>query len=329
MPWLAGTCVDTGTALQYEWPARGRGSQVPRGAAARERAPGQAPTETTGKDSSRVMSTGTLSAPPAGAMVCCAIAGYASLRLTAETLTGMRKPLSPLTGQPLPATLLKHADDQTVAALAAVSEAIRKHNLANRDFRNWGVVAAPRFLGRATMGQVLHRFRQEGAWGISPHLIPHRSLHAVSGTLSLALQIHGPNFGVGAGPLAESEGLAVAAALVGSENVPGVWVVLTGYDPEIIPPDPTSTVPDAEAGYVPPCIAIALALTTPDAAADGLCLEVGQPAATGVATPGDAWPMLTLGALATALTEGQERGAWRLGCGGWALLKRFAAENYL
>jgi hypothetical protein len=275
------------------------------------------------------MSTGTQSAPPAGATVCCAIAGYASLRLPAETLAGMRKPLNPLTGQPLPGALLKNADDQTVAALAAVAEAIRIHGLAARDFRNWGVVAAPRFLGRATMGHVLHRFRQEGAWGISPHLIPHRSLHAVSGTLSLALQIHGPNFGVGAGPLAESEGLAVAAALVSSENVPGVWAVLTGYDPEVIPPDPAATVPDAQAGYVPPCIAIALALTAPDVAADGLCLQVSQPAAGGVAAPGSDWPMLSLAALATALTEGQGRGAWRLGCGGWVELKRFAVENYL
>src|SRR5262245_28361481 len=111
-------------------------------------------TEPTGKDSSRAMSTGTLSAPPAGATVCCAVAAHASLRLPADTLAGMRRPPDPRTGEPLPASLLKNADDQTVAALAAVSEAIRAHGLAGVDFRDWAVVAAPRFLGRAVMGQV-------------------------------------------------------------------------------------------------------------------------------------------------------------------------------
>ena len=277
------------------------------------------------------MSTATLSAPPAGATVACAVVAHASLRVPAETVAGLRKPLQPCTGEPLPISLLKNADDQTVAALAAVSAAIRTHGLAGRDFSAWGVVAAPRFLGRAAMGHVLHRFRQEGAWGISPHLIPHRSLHAVSGTLSLALKIHGPNFGVGGGPLAESEGLAVAAALVGRGDLPGVWAVLTGYDPEVIPPDPGAQAPEGQAGYVPPCIAVALALTAPGPETPGLRLEVSQLAA-GTLTEGpivSGWPVLTLDALATALSEGAARAAWRLGCGGWVELKQVAAENCL
>jgi hypothetical protein len=274
------------------------------------------------------MSTGTLSAPPAGATVCCAVAAHASLRLAADTLAGMRRPPDPRTGEPLPASLLKNADDQTVAALAAVAEAIRAHGLAGFDFRDWAVVAAPRFVGRAAMGHVLHRFRQEGAWGISPHLIPHRSLHAVSGTLSLVLKIYGPNFGIGGGPQAESEGLAVAAALVGSGGLPGVWAVLTGYDPEAIPPDPAAPSADGQAGYVPPCTAVALALTAPEENPGGLQLRLSQPRAAGAAVSG--WPVLTLDALAAALAEGAPlSGAWRLGCGGWVELKRTAAENRL
>jgi hypothetical protein len=277
------------------------------------------------------MSTGTLSAPPAGATVCCAVAAHASLCLSADTLAGMRKPPDPRTGEPLPASLLKNADDQTVAALAAVAEAIRAHGLAGVEFRDWAVVAAPRFLGRATMGHVLHRFRQEGAWGISPHLIPHRSLHAVSGTLSLILKTHGPNFGIGGGPQAESEGLAVAAALAGHGDLPGVWAVLTGYDPEVIPPDPAAPSADGQAGYVPPCTAVALALTAPEANPGSLQLHVSQPTTPGAAVSAVAtgWPLLTLDALAAALAGGAPRGAWRLGCGGWVELKQAPAENCL
>jgi hypothetical protein len=175
---------------------------------------------------------------------------------------------------------------------------------------------------------VLHRFREEGAWGISPHLIPHRSLHAVSGTLSLALKIYGPNFGVGGGPQAESEGLAAAAALAAGGELPGVWAVLTGYDPEAIPPDPTAPTAEGQAGYIPPCTAVALALTAPGANPGGLRLHVSQPATAGAAAAAD-WPALTLDALAAALAGGAPRGAWRLACGGWVELKRAPAENCL
>ncbi len=271
------------------------------------------------------MPSGTLTAPPAGT-VCCAVLGHAALRVPAEAVAALRRPQDPRTGEPLPAALLKNADDQTVVAVAAVCRAIGDHGLAPRDFTGWGVVAAPRFLGRAAMGHVLQRFRQEGAWGISPHLIPHRSLHAVSGTISLALKIHGPNFGIGGGPCADSEGLVAAAALVGAGDVPGVWVVLSGYEPEVIPPDPTAP-PTEEPPVIPPCTAVALALTAACPGAGGLRLEVGQCTEVGEG-PAGGWPPLTLDGLGSALAEGG-RGRWRLACGGWAELKRDAAEDRL
>jgi hypothetical protein len=86
------------------------------------------------------------------------------------------------------------------------------------------------------MTGALKRFAAEGAWGVSPHLIPHRSLHAISGTVSLALKMHGPNFGVGGGPRAAAEVLLSAAAMLTCRKLPGVWVVLTAQDPEG-PPD--------------------------------------------------------------------------------------------
>jgi hypothetical protein len=172
-----------------------------------------------------------------------------------ESLEQLRRHPGPVNGEPLPSALLKHADEQTIAGLSAVNQAIAKAGLQTTCFRDWGVVAAPRFLGRPTMAAALQRFIAEGAWGVSPHLIPHRSLHSISGTVSQALKIHGPNFGVGGGPNGSGEALLAATALLERKQLPGVWVVLTCLNPQL-PPD--------EAGRMPPgteAVGMALALT--------------------------------------------------------------------
>ncbi len=187
--------------------------------------------------------------------VCCDVAADAVVRLGPESLAEMRRNPGPVHGEPLPASFLKHADEQTVAGLCSVYQAIEKAGLQACCFRDWGVVAAPRFLGRPTMAAALQRFAAEGAWGVSPHLIPHRSLHSISGTVSQALKIHGPNFGVGGGPGGTIEVLLAATALLEGKRLPGVWMVLTCLDPES-PPD--------EAGRLTPgtqAVGVALALT--------------------------------------------------------------------
>src|SRR5262249_310020 len=117
-----------------------------------------------------------------------------------EMLPALRQRPGPGIGESLPATFLRHADEQTVAGLPAVLHAIQNSRMSVADFRDWGIVAAPCFIGRATLAVALQRLATEGAWGISPHLIPHRSQHAVSGTISQVLKIFGPNFGAGGGP---------------------------------------------------------------------------------------------------------------------------------
>jgi hypothetical protein len=160
------------------------------------------------------------------------VAAAATVRVALESLPDLRRHPGPVCGEPLPPSFLKHADEQTVAGLAAVYKAIQVAGLQTTRFHDWGVVAAPRFLGRPAMAAALQRFQAEGAWGVSPHLIPHRSLHAVSGTISQALKIHGPNFGVGGGPGGPAEALVTAAAMLEGQKLPGVWVVLTCLDPE-------------------------------------------------------------------------------------------------
>ncbi|MGH7222014.1 MAG: hypothetical protein ACRELF_02170, partial [Gemmataceae bacterium] len=165
--------------------------------------------------------------------ICCDVAADAVRRVSLESLPELRRDPGSCYREPLPACFLKHADEQTVAALCAIYEAIREGGLQASDFRDWGVLAAPRFIGRSAMAAALQRFAAEGAWGVSPHLIPHRSLHSLSGTISQALKIHGPNFGVGGGPAGTIEVLLAATALLESKRLPGVWVVLTCLDPEL------------------------------------------------------------------------------------------------
>jgi hypothetical protein len=181
------------------------------------------------------------------------------VRAPYEAVAELRRRPGPVCGEPLPPAFLKHADEQTVVGLAAVYQAIHDHGLTpaagTAPFSGWGVLAAPRFLGRPTLVGALQRFAAEGAWGVSPHLIPHRSLHSISGTVSLALKIHGPNFGVGGGPGAAAEVLLSAATMLECRRVPGVWVVLTAMDPEEPPEEAGRPAPGA-------CFAgLALALT--------------------------------------------------------------------
>lgn len=159
------------------------------------------------------------------------LAAFASRRLDQAAVAERRRQPGSLRASPLPANLLRHSDEQTIAALAAVLAAVEDFRLAD-DFADWGVVASTRFVGRPAVTQTIARFKSEGPWGVSPHVIPHRSPHSVPGTLSQALSLHGPNFAAGGGPGGEAEALLAAVALLHGAGVPGVWVVLSRLTPE-------------------------------------------------------------------------------------------------
>ncbi len=261
-----------------------------------------------------------LLAPPEETAIHCAVAGFGVVRATVEQLKLLRQSPGPVAGEPLPSGFLKHADDQTVAGLAAVLQAIQRPPLAGLDFRRWGVLAAPRFLARAMLAQALKRFALEGAWGVSPHLIPHRSLHSVSGTVSQALHIHGPNFGVGGGPKGAAKALLAAGAMLADPELPGLWVVLTGWNKEPGLEHPSLPSTNGHA-VVPQCSAVALALRAePDDWSGprlhirpGTVLENGRAQAVAVAA-------FTLEGLLDALTGALAAPAWRLECGGFVQL---------
>ena len=192
------------------------------------------------------------------------------MRASAEAIGQWRKQPVVVGSEKMPISFLKHAEDQTVLALMTVRAALEQQGWQEQSFTQWGVIAAPNLFGRISIAQTIQRYRQEGAWGVSPHLIPHQSLHAMSGTISQALKIVGPNFGVNGGPNASSDAFLIAAAMMMDGRLPGIWIVLTGYESEWIPAASGTN------GVAPMCEAVALALTMEPPNSMGPSLTIGQ-----------------------------------------------------
>jgi len=194
------------------------------------------------------------------------IAG-ASFRASSGEIPALRKSPGEFGGAPIPPGLLKHADEQTVVGLVAVLRAVVEGGLDPSGFGAWAVLAAPRYFGRAAFLRAFPQYRDEGAWGVSPHLIPAHSLHSLSGTISQVLKAHGTNLGVGGAPGGEREALLLAATLLGEGATPAAWVVLTGRPPGLDRPDDEAGPGDYQA--------LAVALACPSAGRQGLRLQIG------------------------------------------------------
>lgn len=168
-------------------------------------------------------------------------------------IADVRKALGFPGAEPFPPAMLKPSDEQTVVAVAAVVQAIERAGLQDEDFSQWAVVAAPRFLGRLAASEIIFRFEgpKKGS-KVSPLFVPHRSLHAISGTISQVFNIKGPNFGVGGGHNAAVEGLLNAISLLDDHQLPGLWMVMSQCHPE---PEP-----DSQAINTVPVICHAIAL---------------------------------------------------------------------
>src|SRR5580692_3155993 len=129
----------------------------------------------------------------------CAIIGHGMASATQESIAQLRKDPGPRRPATLEHQLLRHADEHTVLALAAMLDGLAKFP-SPIDMSRWGVVAAPRWPGRFGTATAIERLRADGPRGVSPLAIPTLCLHALSGTVSLVFQMRGPNFGVGGGP---------------------------------------------------------------------------------------------------------------------------------
>lgn len=164
---------------------------------------------------------------------CRGLFAHAVSRLSAGQAGELRRSPPRGRGEPFSAGALKHFDEQTLVVLAALEAAIRDAGLPpDFPFDGWGVLAAPRYLGRAAMVTSMARFHAEGAWGVSPHMVPYRSLHSISGTASQFLQAHGPNFGVGGGAGGVGELFLAGLALLEQVRLPGLWLVASRIEPD-------------------------------------------------------------------------------------------------
>jgi hypothetical protein len=184
------------------------------------------------------------------------VVGYRLFRMLPGDVPVLRRRPGPVPEgwQRVPPSLLRYADEQTVAGTAAVFAAMEAMATPPQRFHDWGVVAASRYLGRANLAVALRSFMAEGVWGTSPHLIPHFALHSQSGTISLALGSHGPNLGVGGGLYAAADGFLTALTWLAAGVVPGVWLILSGWFPELVPATSGNASPTGE------CQALALAM---------------------------------------------------------------------
>jgi hypothetical protein len=180
------------------------------------------------------------------------VEAFAMVEAARSTMPAFRKQV--LAEYSLSPSLLKYAEEQTVVSLAAVLKAIRSFGLTDRAFTEWRVVSGPRFLGREFLTRYLDKFHRQGPLAASPLITPYLSLHAVSGTISLALQSHGPNLGVGGSAGNVQEALLAGLVMQQEHALPGVWVTASEWDPEPIPDD-------AGQQPEPVCRAVALALT--------------------------------------------------------------------
>jgi hypothetical protein len=149
-------------------------------------------------------------------------------RMTMAELDAVRKESLRCLPRFLSPQLLKHSDEQTLASLVAVSEAIRSANMELGDFPDWAIVSSSKNLGRSDFAAVIDKYRQEGPWGVSVQVIPHCTAHAVAGTISLALDCHGPCIGVGR----EAEAFHSAACVLRRSDWFRVWIVLSSWSPE-------------------------------------------------------------------------------------------------
>jgi hypothetical protein len=155
--------------------------------------------------------------------------GWGTSRADLATIAGLRKKLPAWAPPDTPGHFLKHADEQTVLAVAAIDQAISSSNLDVQQFQNWSIIAAPRFIGRIAGVSTLERFGRGGGPAISPHVIPQHSLHSISGALSILLSSRQPNFGIGGTADSLAEGL-LAALTFPANGRTGALLVATAWE---------------------------------------------------------------------------------------------------
>ncbi len=165
-----------------------------------------------------------------GFLECC-VTSFATTRLTFDEVNALRKQSATLPGN-LGFSVLRHTDEQTLAALAAVNDAVQGFKNRPEHFDQWGIVASSRYLGRCSFAQALTKFAVDGPWNVSVQVVPNRSLHSPASMVGLALGCHGPCVGVGGGLDGETDAWLTAITLLQQQSLPGIWLLFCGWEPD-------------------------------------------------------------------------------------------------
>jgi len=215
----------------------------------------------------------------------CTLVAVQSLAISTAESGSLRGRVSGQFGTTLSVGVIKQLEDQQAMALLTLKQAIDSAGLTPEELDRWGLVACSRTPGRKRIGDSLVKFRDAGAWSMSPHIIPYCSLHSLPGLLSQGLRLHGPNIGSGGLPGSECEAIWAALALLFGDRLPGVWLVFSGSNQNI-------------------CQAVALGIqrATLGAVQPGLRFRFGAMGMTA----------LTLETLSTAISQGANA-TWDLG----------------
>lgn len=140
-------------------------------------------------------------------------------------ISGLRPAIQSFLGDRVSVGLLKHADELTLVTLVAIDQAMKRFHLSAEQQTGWGVIANPSTPGRTRMVDTLTKYPIQGAWSVTPHFVPHCMLHSMPGLLTQALDIHGPNMGVGGSASAVEDVCLGMAAWLGCGDTHGGWMV--------------------------------------------------------------------------------------------------------
>jgi hypothetical protein len=162
------------------------------------------------------------------------VVAAARVRMPGQDLPGLRDRLAAAFPTTLGTGTLKQCDELTLVAIEAVRRATAT---VPGPTAEWGVAAGVRTPGRRRMTDTLARFRDKGAWGVTPHFIPHSLLHSAAGLVGQAFGLHGPAAGVGGTPGSEADVLRAAAAWLAGGDLPGAWLVWAGWATESLAAD--------------------------------------------------------------------------------------------
>src|SRR4051812_37102727 len=99
------------------------------------------------------VSNSSLCSPALETTVRCRLAATSLMRSSAETIAQVRRQPVIVGDQKMPVSFLKHAEDQSVLALATVLQALEQECWHTRSFAQWAVIAAPNFFGRLTIAR--------------------------------------------------------------------------------------------------------------------------------------------------------------------------------